>query len=288
MLMAFKSKVKGIGYQKASDCVLAAMCVPPTELCHLGGCEKCPGYELVIDTFQEAMWAEGIESVKVNKWQTENGRCSLVPLEMDSNDFLETFQTELEVLQEHRYIAMQQSEFLEIKIKSLKKGEIVVIYDFAENYTITNQDEVQSAHFNQIQATVHVAVVFFKDEEDQCQEISHVVISNHLTHGTAEVHLFQKLLFDRLKEMLPFELLMVWNFSDNCASQYKNKKNFVNILHHEADFGVKIEWHFFERYHGKGRCDGIGGAVKRNAQRASLQKVGLDKINTPLRVFQSR
>ena len=33
-------------------------------------------------------------------------------------------------------------------------------------------------------------------------------------------------------------------FSDGCAGQYKNLKNFLNLYLHEYDFGMPAEWHF--------------------------------------------
>ena len=45
----------------------------------------------------------------------------------------------------------------------------------------------------------------------------------------------------------------------------------MNLLNHKKDFGIEAEWHFFAISHGKGACDGIGGCIKRNAYRASLQ-----------------
>ena len=50
-------------------------------------------------------------------------------------------------------------------------------------------------------------------------------------------------------------------FSDGCAGQYKNCKNFINLCHHLEDFGIPAEWHFFATSHGKGPCDGLGGVV---------------------------
>ena len=70
-------------------------------------------------------------------------------------------------------------------------------------------------------------------------------------------------------------------FSDAVASQYKNRKNFINLCLHEDDFGILAEWHFYATYRGKGACDGVGGSVKRLAARASLQKPYNDKVITP-------
>lgn len=72
----------------------------------------------------------------------------------------------------------------------------------------------------------------------------------------------------------------VIHFTDGAASQYKNCKNFTNLLFHKEDFGVEGEWHFFATSHDKGPCDGIGGTIKRLSRRASLQNE--ITIQTPL------
>ena len=69
--------------------------------------------------------------------------------------------------------------------------------------------------------------------------------------------------------------------SPDAGSQYKNRKNFVNLCHHKDDFGISTEWHFSATSHGKGACDGLGGTVKRLAARASLQRPYNDQIMTP-------
>ena len=75
-------------------------------------------------------------------------------------------------------------------------------------------------------------------------------------------------------------------FSDGAASHYKNRKNFINLANHEADFGMPADWHFFATSHGKGPCDGVGGAVKRLAARASLQRTYEDQTQTPMQLFE--
>ena len=51
-------------------------------------------------------------------------------------------------------------------------------------------------------------------------------------------------------------------FSDGCAGQYKNYKNFVNLCHHLSDVGIEAFWNFFATSHGKYSCDGIGRITK--------------------------
>ena len=69
-------------------------------------------------------------------------------------------------------------------------------------------------------------------------------------------------------------------------SQYKKRKNFVNLCCHEQDLGIPAEWHFLATTHGKGPCDGVGGMVKRLAARASLLRPYEDQILTPRQLFE--
>jgi len=89
-----------------------------------------------------------------------------------------------------------------------------------------------------------------------------------------------------LKEALPCTPKKIIYFSDGVASQYKNRKNFLNLCYHEKDFGIRAEWHFSATSHGKGACDGVGGTVKRLATKASLQKPFDEQIMTPLQLFE--
>jgi hypothetical protein len=97
--------------------------------------------------------------------------------------------------------------------------------------------------------------------------------------------LFLKYLITFLKVELPITKKVTY-FSDGCAAQYKNCKNFLNLCCHEEDFGIKAEWNFFTTSHGKGPCDGLGGTVKRLAARASLQRPYDKQILTPAAFFQ--
>jgi hypothetical protein len=64
----------------------------------------------------------------------------------------------------------------------------------------------------------------------------------------------------------------VYYVSDGCAGQYKNHKNFNNLLHHVSDHGIEAEWHFTATAHGKNRCDAIGAVSKRSARVAVLRE----------------
>lgn len=64
-------------------------------------------------------------------------------------------------------------------------------------------------------------------------------------------------------------------FSDGPTSQYKQRLNFASLSSEPFRYGFKaISWHFFEASHGKGAPDGVGGSLKRTADR--LVRLGRD------------
>ena len=97
-------------------------------------------------------------------------------------------------------------------------------------------------------------MIYYNDSEKLCH-LSYVIISDCLHHDTVSVYLFQKSLLAYLKTPVG-HLQKILYFSDGAASQYKNRKNFINLCYHEDDFGVPAQWHFSATSHGKGACDG--------------------------------
>ena len=142
--------------------------------------------------------------------------------------------------------------------------------DFAENYSFVCQDAVQGFHWDTSQVTLHPVVVYYKDNCESLSCKSFCMVSDEREHNAIVVHKFIHVVVDSLKDVLP-SLNHIHYFSDGAASQYKNYKNFTNLLHHYTDFSVTADWNFFATSHGKSPCDGIGGTVKRLVTRASLQ-----------------
>ena len=73
---------------------------------------------------------------------------------------------------------------------------------------------------------------------------------------------------------------MIQYFTDGCAKQYKNKKNFLNMTYHYEDFGVVANWAFSATSNGKGPWDGVAGSAKREAALESLRRPEENQIQT--------
>ena len=81
------------------------------------------------------------------------------------------------------------------------------------------------------------------------------IVSDCLHHDAIAVYLFQKNLITFLKKQCSTTDKVIY-FSDGAASQCINRKNLINLCHHQADFGIKAEWysqlHLMVRVHVRG------------------------------------
>ena len=279
---------KGYTYR---NCLAEIQCNPPRIQCFLGRCEECPGIENLHRRLEQHFDEHMIDHIEFKQWTTTD-RATLDTKIQSLDEFIRVFLDTLPTVLLHDFIAKQQSQFLQKTKSQLVPGEFLVVGDFAENYSFVVQDAAQSFHWNNLQATIHPFVCYYTNDATQNDEaaqrnvnhVSFVVISESKLHDTAAVHLFQKVLIEFLTKTIEKPKKMFY-FSDGCAAQYKNRKNFINLCHHKDDFGIAAEWHFFAASHGKGPCDGVGGTVKRLAARASLQRPYDKQILTPRELF---
>lgn len=92
-------------------------------------------------------------------------------------------------------------------------------------------------------------VCYFKKHNQICHK-SIFIISDHLIHehDTNIVYTFQRHVIKELKNVIS-RIEKIIYFSDGASSQYKNKKNFINICKHKYDFDTAAEWNLFASLH---------------------------------------
>lgn len=268
-------------FTELSDFVHKIICLDSSPDCYLNRCEKCPADIMLVETLTNLFQANLIEEIIYRKWKTTD-RAEITLIKASPPNFIHNFIINLKKYKSHNFVAKAQSNYLRHLKTHIKQEELIVQCDYAENYSFVIQDAIQGYHWSYSQATIHPFVIYYRTSDDTVDSISFSIISEYLVHDTAGFYLFQKKLIAYLKQKFP-QLKKIFYFSDGAAAQYKNKKNFVNILHHEEDFAVQAEWHFFATSHGKGPCDGVGGTIKRLAARASIQGT---MITTPIELYK--
>lgn len=132
------------------------------------------------------------------------------------------------------------------------------------------QDAVQGFHWANAQCTIHPTAMYYKDDNNELQFTSLVAIAEFSKHNHTSVRLFLDSSIQFIKQRLP-NITKIIFFSDGAGGQYKNRMTFYNICQMKSEYKMDAEWNFFATCHGKGPCDALGGVLKRNAAKASLQ-----------------
>lgn len=282
------------------DCINFALCKQPNKDCYLKNCLKCPGVQKLKQHLERTLSSYEDSSFSFKQWVNEP-QCTLETIIKNSTDFIDFFCEQIDELITHDYICKEQSAWLRAKKENLKEGEYIIIKDFAQNYGFVVQNAAQGFHWNNNQATIYPAVVYYR-ENGQTKNKNYVITSDSLSHDAVAVYTFMKLITDELKKDFEKEkeyispngevirekqkIKKIFYVSDGAPQQFKNFKNIFNVKNHINDFGIDAEWHFFPTAHGKGPCDGLGGTVKRCAASASLQLPHDKQILTPLELHE--
>ena len=101
--------------------------------------------------------------------------------------------------------------------------ECLILLDLAENCHCVFQYEVQGYHWNKQQCTLYPVVLYHKNEKNELQWIAICFVSDDLDQSK------ERKICNYIKDKLP-SVRKVEYFSDGCAGQYKNVKNFINLL----------------------------------------------------------
>ena len=84
-------------------------------------------------------------------------------------DFIEEVCSHFDMLREHHFISKAQSSYQNSIKENLNENEILILLDFAENYSFIVQDAVQGYHWNNSQATLHPIVMYYFKEQLKCK-----------------------------------------------------------------------------------------------------------------------
>lgn len=250
------------------DLISEIICADQKSECQLNKCEDCPGATKLIN-FLKIIHENDIETISFKQWHQVD-RCSIETVQMDAQHFIDTFSEKVYQLIPHHFIADYQASYLKhLKLK-LKNEECIVICDFSENYSFVIQNEIQGFHWANSQCTIHPFAIYYKNQNNELEFTSLIMIAEFLKHDHFVVRLFIEKCVTFIKNKLD-KIGKIYFFSDGSGSQYKNRMTFFNLCNMQKEFNVDAEWHFFATCHGKGPCDALGGVLKRNAAKASLQ-----------------
>lgn len=232
-------------------------CDTMNEKCMINNCSNCEynlGYALL--PLQYICSSDTI-NIKWRQWQDVNGRPQSIFTESSLTTAIYYLEQQLYAFKIHCYVKRVQERYFDLKKQTLQANEVLLQLDFAENYSLISQDEIQSAHWSHKQVTIFTCVAWLADAT-----YSFAIISNDLSHSKYSVYAFIKEIVHQLQTKSK-NVNKIIIFSDGCAAQFKNRYTLSNLCHMEHDCGVGAEWNFFATSHGKGAVDAVGGLIKR-------------------------
>ena len=174
------------------------------------------------------------------RWQENNGRMAKVQ-ETGTVEYLyEYIRSMSPKFLQHCHIKRLQAKQYEEdkKLASTIASKVAVLQmDFAENYTCTAQDQIQSAHWNQNQVTLFTTVTWVKGKV-----VSKVVVSDCMQHTKTAVVVF----LDEILQNIPIETeeIRIW-------TQFKNKFVMEAMRMLLERYGIQLSWNFSATSHGK-------------------------------------
>lgn len=167
----------------------------------------------------------------------------------------------------HQYLSIRQLK------EKLTSEDMLLHIDFSENYTGKYDQEIQSVHFggSSKQISLHTGVLYTEGTT-----IPFCSMSDELLHNPAAIWAHLMPVFEFSKQKFP-DIRNLYLLSDGPTTQYRNKENFLLLSTEPYKLGYeKINWNFTEAGHGKGAPDGVGGTIKREADRIVSHGIGND------------
>lgn len=207
------------------------------------------------------------KSMEWKHWRKVEDRIALTHTEGSLSDLLYELDAQLPFFKRHFFVKRSQQYYFEMKKRNIMAEDLVLQIDFAENYRLIFQNEVQSAHFTYRQVTIFTCVAWLIGGVK-----SYAIISDKLTHNKFDVCCFLTKLVKMIKKAHG-QFQNIYVFSDGCSFQFKNKFIARSLPDFVSEFGCKVfEWNYFATSHGKGAVDGVGATIKRKVWQMTKTK----------------
>ena len=251
-----------------------SMCIPferhlgPTHRisCVQRTCSSC-GTKKVLEIFEKDPSFIPHNRVSFDQWaklEKEDGKKKMVIAKITGTQqqLLNLYIDKLERMALHLFNGDWHQKQLHEITRDVPDGVVVEVLDFAQNYLCIYQDEIQAAHWDHDQVTIHPIVCYYKGKCGHQVTEELVFLTADLKHDVHAVKAFENSAYKHLITKL--DINQVIQFSDQCAAQYKSRVCFDMLSNSEIPT-TKV---YFGVRHGKGPSDGVTGRVKQAVSRA--------------------
>ncbi|KAF2903914.1 hypothetical protein ILUMI_02262 [Ignelater luminosus] len=256
--------VKDLTVRSTDQIIKNTACNPSNNQCMLGACRnKCDNKERLIAVIQYDK-INMDDEINFQQWATIKEERLLINL----------LHSKLIDYKKHVIVMLHQLKELQTKKQTIEDDELILHIDFAKNYVAKYSTEIQSMHFgaSKTQLSLHTGVYHTHfSKKPFCS------VSDTLDHQAHAIWAHLNELLKQLSSKMP-NMRSINFFSDGPTSQYRNRSNIFYLLETIPSIFSSIEqmsWNYSESGHGKGPMDGVGGSLKRSADRMVLGGVDI-------------
>lgn len=266
-----------IQYQDSDQMIKSLCCenvVKTKEECLGRKCEKCLEKVIIIQEFEDKVtnvdqWVRKKISLIIRGNKKQMVKVVKENKQMSTKDLVGKLIENIPKFMQHVYNIVHQYKALRDIKKQLTKNEILLHVDFSQNYDCKYSREIQSVHFggSHEQVTLHTGVVYYRDSSEDIRVLSFCSLSESLRHDPSAICAHLKKILTHVQTVVT-EAHTIHFLSDSPSTQYRNKTMFQFMLTYLRKFcTMALTWNYSESGHGKGAPDGIGGTLKRTANR---------------------
>lgn len=263
--------LKLLTHCNTEELVGQVVCNSKKRECMYGECEECKRNSFPVTTpYDPTAIVSYTQWVTVEKQRSESGKSvsfkMTVKKEMETTTecLIDLFNEQLSKFKRHVFNIMHQFAFTRALKHGLSSCECVIHVDFSENYRCQYSSEVQAVHFgaSHQQATLHTGVLY---PGPTATPLCFCTVSSSRQKGPSAIWEHLKPVLNYIRQQYS-DVKVLHFLSDGPCTQYRQRGNFYLFSTELYKTGfTQGTWNFFEANHGKGAPDGVGGALKRQA-----------------------
>ena len=193
-------------------------CNLESQECMIGDCEACCDGKLLAENFTNKIPPAILkDQIKYHKW-TSGARVEKEQITSSVEEACKTLAGDLTAFRWHSFVKTHQenSYKLDKSVAQAPDSKVLCLQmDFSENFSIQQQNEIQSAHWHHDQLTVYTIMMWHRQSK-----LPWVIISDNLSHDKFAVTAFLKVILDEIKSSESFkEVQEVRVWTDGPSSQ---------------------------------------------------------------------
>ena len=234
----------------------------PRKECLNGNCEQCGEASLAekLRSSNQTLFNDN-KTMTWRKWVSKDKSAPVkCQLRGRVSDAVEELINILKKLKSHLFRANWNRNTFDYIRRNLVTGYVVQIFDFAMNFHNFYQSEVQAAYWQGTQTSIHAVINYFTCPNDGCSDVVTLILAQitaDLMHDSFVARAGHDAAFRYLAQIgVPLDT--IFQFCDNCSSQYKSRRPFAEMARSPLNI-IRV---FFGEKHGKSQCDGFFGRLK--------------------------